>query len=76
MCARSHFQEIEARHTRFLPDHNRLRPTRERHQQAKRPRLDGDSYDNALAETVNGYFTAELIGGPPVKAGRESRSRT
>jgi putative transposase len=24
----------------------------------------GDSYDNALAETVNGYFKAELIRGP------------
>ena len=24
----------------------------------------GDSYDNALAETVNGYYKAELIRGP------------
>lgn len=24
----------------------------------------GDSYDNALAETVNGYYKAELIYGP------------
>jgi putative transposase len=24
----------------------------------------GDSYDNALAETVNGYYTSELIRGP------------
>ena len=24
----------------------------------------GDSYDNALAETVNGYYKAELVGGP------------
>ena len=24
----------------------------------------GDSYDNALAETVNGYYKAELVRGP------------
>jgi putative transposase len=24
----------------------------------------GDSYDNALAETVNGYYKSELIYGP------------
>ena len=24
----------------------------------------GDSYDNALAETLNGYYKAELVGGP------------
>jgi transposase InsO family protein len=24
----------------------------------------GDSYDNALAETVNGYYTTELVRGP------------
>lgn len=28
------------------------------------PRLAGQSYDNALAETVNGYYKAELIYGP------------
>ncbi|MCV7014188.1 transposase [Mycolicibacterium madagascariense] len=28
----------------------------------------GDSFDNALAETVNGYYKAELIYGP-VRAG-------
>lgn len=27
-------------------------------------RLAGQSYDNALAETVNGYYKAELIYGP------------
>jgi len=27
----------------------------------------GDSYDNALAETVNGYYKAELIRGPARK---------
>ena len=28
----------------------------------------GDSYDNALAETVNGYYKTELIRGPPRSA--------
>ena len=27
----------------------------------------GDSYDNALAETVNGYYKAELVRGPARK---------
>ena len=36
----------------------------------------GDSYDNALAETVNGYYKAELIRGP-ARQGRHGRpSRT
>ncbi|SFO59097.1 Integrase core domain-containing protein [Pseudonocardia ammonioxydans] len=26
--------------------------------------MSGDSFDNALAETVNGYYKAELIRGP------------
>jgi transposase InsO family protein len=35
----------------------------------------GDSFDNALAETVNGYYKAELIRGPPAPApGRPSRT--
>jgi putative transposase len=34
----------------------------------------GDSFDNALAETVNGYYKAELIRGPPALGrGRLSR---
>ncbi len=34
----------------------------------------GDSFDNALAETVNGYYKAELIRGPTRQApGRPSR---
>ena len=34
----------------------------------------GDSYDNALAETVNGYYKAELIRGP-ARTGRGRPSR-
>ena len=35
----------------------------------------GDSFDNALAETVNGYYKAELIRGPSAPApGRRSRT--
>ena len=35
----------------------------------------GDSYDNALAETVNGYYKAELIRGPARPShGRPSRT--
>lgn len=34
-----------------------------------------DSYDNALAETVNGYYKPELIHGPP-EAGRGRPSKT
>lgn len=33
----------------------------------------GDSYDNALAETVNGYYKAELIRGP-ARQGRPWKS--
>lgn len=33
----------------------------------------GDSYDNALAETVNGYYKAELVRGP-AKSGPWKRS--
>ena len=36
----------------------------------------GDSYDNALAETVNGYYKAELIRGPARDAGPGRPSRT
>jgi putative transposase len=32
----------------------------------------GDSYDNALAETVNGYYKAELIRGPARSGPRKS----
>ena len=36
----------------------------------------GDSFDNALAETVNGYYKAELIRGPdPVRAVEDRRGR-
>lgn len=39
----------------------------------------GDCYDNALAETVNGYYKAELIRGParsaPWKPSKTSSSR-
>lgn len=38
----------------------------------------GDSYDNALAETVNGYYKAELIYGPeqgPLAQRRRGRTR-
>lgn len=38
----------------------------------------GDSYDNALAETVNGYYKTELVRGParpPVEDGRGPRAR-
>ena len=35
----------------------------------------GDSYDNALAETVNGYYKTELVRGP-ARSGRGRRSRT
>ena len=34
----------------------------------------GDSYDNALAETVNGYYKAELIRGP-AREGRALEDR-
>jgi putative transposase len=34
-----------------------------------------DSYDNALAETVNGYYKAELIRGP-ARPGRGAPSST
>ena len=33
----------------------------------------GDSFDNALAETVNGYYKAELIRGPDTTAAVEDR---
>ena len=36
----------------------------------------GDSFDNALAETVNGYYKAELIRGPARSGGRGRPSRT
>lgn len=35
----------------------------------------GDSYDNALTETVNGYYKPELFRGP-ADPGRERRSTT
>ena len=35
----------------------------------------GDSYDNALAETVNGYYKAELVRGP-AKPGAVENSRS
>ena len=35
----------------------------------------GDSFDNALAETVNGYYKAELIYGPARPGPLESRRR-
>jgi putative transposase len=35
----------------------------------------GDSFDNAVAETVNGYYKSELIYGP-ARTGRDEPSRT
>ena len=35
----------------------------------------GDSYDNALAETVNGYYKTELIRGPPTRPMAHRRRR-
>src|SRR4051794_34210197 len=41
-----------------------LRGTARRDRRRPVDRFDRDSFDNALAETVNGYYEAELIYGP------------
>ncbi len=49
-----------------LPQYTSLRLTEHLALEEIRPSIGtvGDSYDNALAETVNGYYKAELIRGP------------